>query len=90
VRAWAGESVVAALLAQRTPFAGDSRGWTARTLRQVAGQCLKRVPLEQRLRLLGVRVGALARQAEVYAGAGPGAPLTAREPGALPQTGQLF
>jgi DNA polymerase-4 len=62
----------------------------ARTLRQVAGQCLKRVPLEQRLRLLGVRVGALARQAEVYADAGPGAPLTAREPGALPQTGQLF
>jgi DNA polymerase-4 len=62
----------------------------ARTLRQVAGQCLKRVPLEQRLRLLGVRVGALARQAEVYAGAGPGAPPTAREPGALPQTGQLF
>ena len=62
----------------------------ARTLRQVAGQCLKRVPLEQRLRLLGVRVGALARQAEVYADAGPGAPLTAREPGAVPQTGQLF
>jgi DNA polymerase-4 len=56
----------------------------------VAGQCLKRVPLEQRLRLLGVRVGALARQAEVYAGAGPGAPPTAREPGALLQTGQLF
>ncbi len=33
----------------------------AATIRQVAGQCLKRVPLGQRLRLLGVRVGALVR-----------------------------
>jgi DNA polymerase IV len=33
----------------------------AKTIRQVAGQCLKRVPLERRLRLLGVRVGKLAR-----------------------------
>jgi DNA polymerase-4 len=56
----------------------------------VAGQCLKRVPLEQRLRLLGVRVGALARQDAVYAEAPPGAPLTAREPAPVPQTGQLF
>ena len=31
-----------------------------RRIRQVAGQCLKRVPLERRLRLLGVRVGSLA------------------------------
>ena len=31
----------------------------ASTLRQVAGQCLKRVPLTRRLRLLGVRVGSL-------------------------------
>ena len=62
----------------------------ARTLRQVAGQCLKRVPLEQRLRLLGVRVGALARRDEVHADGSPGAALTAREPGAVPQTGQLF
>jgi DNA polymerase-4 len=31
----------------------------AKTIRQVAGQCLKRAPLTQRLRLLGVRVGAL-------------------------------
>ena len=31
----------------------------ARVIRQVAGQCLKRVPLERRLRLLGVRVGGL-------------------------------
>ena len=33
----------------------------ARTLRKVAGQCLKRVPLTQRLRLLGVRVGSLVK-----------------------------
>jgi DNA polymerase-4 len=32
----------------------------ARTIRQIAGQCLKRVPLDKRLRLLGVRVGTLA------------------------------
>lgn len=31
----------------------------ARTIRQVAGQCLKKVPLEQSIRLLGVRVGGL-------------------------------
>ncbi len=33
----------------------------ARTIRALAGQCLKRVPLDRRLRLLGVRVGSLAR-----------------------------
>jgi DNA polymerase-4 len=32
-----------------------------RTIRQIAGQCLKRVDLSRRLRLLGVRVGKLAR-----------------------------
>ena len=32
-----------------------------KTIRQIAGQCLKRVPLERPLRLLGVRVGTLAR-----------------------------
>ena len=32
-----------------------------KTIRQVAGQCLKRVPLERPLRLLGVRVGTLVR-----------------------------
>jgi len=31
----------------------------AATIRRVAGQCLKRVPLTQRLRLLGVRVASL-------------------------------
>lgn len=52
----------------------------ARTIRQTAGQCLKRVPLERRLRLLGVRVGALARTAEL----GQRADLPE------PATGQLF
>ena len=34
----------------------------ARAIRQAAGQCLKRVDLNRRLRLLGVRVGKLARK----------------------------
>jgi DNA polymerase-4 len=33
----------------------------AQTIRQTAGQCLKRVPLTKRLRLLGVRVGSLLK-----------------------------
>jgi DNA polymerase-4 len=37
------------------------------TIRRAAGQCLKRVPLQQRLRLLGVRVGKLARADTVVA-----------------------
>jgi DNA polymerase-4 len=36
----------------------------ARTIRQTAGLCLKRVGLDRRLRLLGVRVGSLARAEE--------------------------
>ena len=39
----------------------------ARRIRQVAGQCLKRVPLDKRLRLLGVRVGSLAKADAVRA-----------------------
>lgn len=35
-------------------------------IRQVAGQCLKRVPLEQRLRLLGVRVGTLRKTSSTH------------------------
>lgn len=42
----------------------------AAALRQAAGQCLKRVPLTRRLRLLGVRVGALVRTREWVAAAG--------------------
>ena len=33
----------------------------AKTIRQIAGLCLKRVPLDRRLRLLGVRVGTLIK-----------------------------
>ena len=37
----------------------------AKAIRQAAGQCLKRAPLTQRLRLLGVRVAALAKTADL-------------------------
>ena len=36
----------------------------ARTIRRTAGECLKRVPLDRRIRLLGVRVGTLCRADE--------------------------
>jgi len=36
----------------------------AREIRRAASECLKRVPLERRLRLLGVRVGALSKPVE--------------------------
>ncbi len=41
-------------------------GYTAdaSAIRQLAGQCLKRVPLDRRLRLLGVRASALVRAGE--------------------------
>ncbi|WP_325341510.1 DNA polymerase IV [Xylophilus sp.] len=56
----------------------------AATIRRVAGQCLKRVPLERRLRLLGVRVGALLRL-------GPdGRPLAEDGPAEPPRELQLF
>ncbi|HEX4797788.1 MAG TPA: DNA polymerase IV [Burkholderiales bacterium] len=35
----------------------------AAAIRRAAGECLKRVPLERRIRLLGVRVGALTKSA---------------------------
>ncbi len=37
------------------------------TIRRAAGECLKRVPLDRRIRLLGVRVGALVPIGEVGA-----------------------
>ena len=37
----------------------------AATIRKVAGLCLKRAPLDQRLRLLGVRASALAKAGEI-------------------------
>jgi DNA polymerase-4 len=48
----------------------------AARIRRIAGECLKRVPLERRIRLLGVRVGGLAPADEVPAIA----PCEAREP----------
>jgi DNA polymerase-4 len=38
----------------------------ARTIRQAAGQCLKRAPLDKKLRLLGVRVGSLMTLADAH------------------------
>ena len=40
----------------------------AKEIRQFAGQCLKRAPLQKRLRLLGVRVGALLKAEDAQAG----------------------
>jgi DNA polymerase-4 len=37
----------------------DAPTQDASVIRRVAGECLKRVPLERRLRLLGVRIGNL-------------------------------
>jgi DNA polymerase-4 len=39
----------------------DSYVADAQRIRQVAGQCLKRVDLSRRIRLLGVRVGSLVK-----------------------------
>ncbi|MDQ0038036.1 DNA polymerase-4 [Variovorax boronicumulans] len=59
-----------------------------KTIRQIGGQCLKRVPLERPLRLLGVRVGALAKAGSPEALAPTGAARTAAEPAAT--TASLF
>jgi DNA polymerase-4 len=56
----------------------------AGTIRRAAGLCLKRVDLQRRLRLLGVRVGKLAR-ADALAQAAPAQP-----PAAAEQTPDLF
>ena len=59
----------------------------AQEIRRFAGQCLKRAPLQKRLRLLGVRVGALLKAEDAKAGNEDAAraALPAHEP-----TGQLF
>jgi len=51
----------------------------ARTIRRAAGECLKRVDLQRRLRLLGVRAAALARAGEDGLRSAGGAP-AANEP----------
>ena len=69
----------------------------AKTIRLVAGQCLKRVDLGRRLRLLGVRVGKLAKEGSAEAaavapaaGALHSAAHSAQEPGAQERTLDLF
>ena len=47
----------------------------ARAIRRAAGECLKRVPLDRRIRLLGVRAGALFAAATV----GPAPPADAAD-----------
>jgi DNA polymerase-4 len=54
----------------------------AHTIRRAAGECLKRVDLTRRLRLLGVRAGALATLAELVAPQQAVTPLGVREPDA--------
>ena len=49
----------------------DAPTGDAAAIRRAAGECLKRVPLDRRIRLLGVRVGALSK---------PGAPDMPRAP----------
>lgn len=49
----------------------------AQRIRQVAGQCLKRVDLSRRIRLLGVRVGALVKAQDLHASNHP--PMAAEE-----------
>ena len=53
-------------------------GYTAdpKVLRQVAGQCLKRVDLTRKLRLLGVRVGSLLREDDAGVAAATGSGLS--------------
>ena len=60
----------------------------AAAIRRAAGQCLKRVPLTQRLRLLGVRVGALVKAGEEVAPLK--APARRTRPEADPFTASLF
>ncbi len=57
----------------------------ARTIRRAAGECLKRVDLARRLRLLGVRAGTLARLSDLVGPSAayvvePAAPTVAAEP----------
>lgn len=53
----------------------------AGAIRRAAGECLKRVPLDRRIRLLGVRVGALSR---------PGASAPSHVPSPAALTATLF
>jgi len=56
----------------------------AKEIRRLAGQCLKRAPLEKRIRLLGVRVGALVKADSAEAAQ------RSDTPAAVPETLPLF
>lgn len=60
----------------------------AKEIRHAAGQCLKRVPLERRLRLLGVRVGSLCKASEAPPPRPPAGPAAGDKP--VPYTLPLF
>ena len=49
----------------------DAPTQDAKAIRRAAGECLKRVPLERRIRLLGVRIGTLEAVARVPGSSGP-------------------
>lgn len=57
----------------------------ARTIRRAAGECLKRIDLTRRLRLLGVRAGTLARLSDLVAPLAPPpeTPVRTEEPAPL-------
>jgi DNA polymerase-4 len=59
----------------------------ASEIRRCAGQCLKRAPLQKRLRLLGVRVGALLKADDARAAESKA---ISHGPAEGPLTGQLF
>ena len=52
----------------------DAPTGDAKEIRRAAGSCLKRVPLDRRLRLLGVRVGALVNRHSVWHAEEPHSP----------------
>jgi DNA polymerase-4 len=64
------------------------------TIRKIAGQCLKRAPLDKRLRLLGVRAATLVRAGEepLFQQKAPGGPAETTDSAAEPIAGtdQLF
>ena len=67
----------------------------AKAIRQIAGRCLKRVPLERPLRLLGVRVGALAKVGDAATAAADQSKVGSRrrtpdDAGSATQTASLF
>ena len=66
----------------------------AKAIRQTAGQCLKRVPLDRPLRLIGVRVGALVRadsaEATASASSAPTPRSAAKPADAQSTTASLF